>query len=78
MRNAVYFIAGILFTVLISAGTISVMTIKPATPKVVFALSCSPEIANGYVNNYVSKGYVFKSFSGSDKYGYGLLVMEKY
>ncbi len=34
MKNLFYFITGVLFITLISATTVSVMTVKPTTPKV--------------------------------------------
>jgi hypothetical protein len=81
MKNTIYFIAGILFTALISAGTISVMTVKPATPKGVIVLTTDigSSTIEADIKEYVRKGYILKSLAGNSKHGGSwIAVMEKY
>lgn len=54
-----------------------ILTVKPATPKSVFAVHCYSDDAAFYVRKYTQQGYVFKSYSGGHS-TMVLLVMEKY
>lgn len=77
MKNTIYFIAGILFTALISAGTISVMTVKPATPrKTIVVGGYDTSSLNENIKPYIQKGFIVKNISAGD--GVRIVVMEKY
>ena len=69
MRN---FILGCCFILLTAAGTASIMTVKPATPKsvVVYSGLCPGD----FIMKYHKLGYIVKPSGG----GYSLIVMEKY
>jgi hypothetical protein len=81
MKKTIYFIAGILFTALISATTVSVMTVKPDKPKitvVIITAEGSSDFRNK-IYNYIKQGYVVKSVAATSQYGYSwVAVMEKY
>jgi hypothetical protein len=84
MKNVFYFLLGIALIVLTSATTVSVMTVKPATPKSV--MTCVGDInhCSKQIRLYIQRGYVVKFISQSQgQYsGYDetrcLVVMEKY
>lgn len=73
MKNALYVILGIILITLVSATTVSVMTIKPQQPK------STVYLRNGEVyevNEWIKKGYQIKCISRSD---YNIaVVLEKY
>ena len=77
MKNTIYFIAGILFTALISTTTISVMTIKPATPQSTIVISgwTTTEL-NENIKPYIKKGFIIKNLAVGD--GARAVVLEKY
>ena len=78
MKNTIYFIAGILFTALISATTISVMKFEPAKPKSVICFNEYQEFHTVQnIKKYVSKGYILKSCNGGSNGGW-IIIMEKY
>ena len=85
MKNLFYFIAGVFFVTLISAGTVSVITVKPQTPKSTIVkpiramFGIEEEIAN-YVKAMVKQGYVVKSIAiiDDENWSKGVIVMEKY
>lgn len=85
MKNLFYFIAGVFFVTLISAGTVSVMTVKPQTPKSTIVkpiramFGIEEDIAN-YVKAMVKQGYVVKSIAiiDDESWSKGVIVMEKY
>ena len=80
MKNSILgFILGVFAVISIAAGTSSteLLTIKPAKPVSVIAVSCYCDNAEKYTRQYVAKGYIFKSYSGVNS-GFGLLVLEKY
>ena len=54
------------------------LTVKPATPKLVISKVCHNEEANNLIKKFLSKGYIFKSYTGAGASSYGILVMEKY
>ena len=59
--------------------TKEMLTVKPAQPRNVLAVACTPNTAEAYVRAYTKQGYIFKSFSaGAHLDYYGLLIMEKY
>ena len=85
MKNLFYFIAGVLFITLISATTVSVMTVKPQTPKstIVKPIRAMFGIENDiadYVKSMVKQGYVVKSIAiiDDESWSKGVIVMEKY
>jgi hypothetical protein len=81
MKKTIYFIAGILFTALISATTVSVMTVKPDKPKITVVITTAEGSSDfrNKIYNYIKQGYVVKSVAGTSQYGYSwVAVMEKY
>lgn len=82
MKN---FILGCLFILLTAAGTASIMTVKPATPKTFCTKYFSSEIDAKYVEKYIhakmKQGWILKAVEGAN---YGetrstwIVVMEKY
>lgn len=74
------FLLGILVTICIGAGVSNseLLTVKPATPKVVFTKTVYLDEAQLLINEYVSKGYILKSYNGYGVAYHGLLIMEKY
>lgn len=85
-NNLLSFLLGGFIFVSIGAGTVvSVMTIKPATPKsTVIFYSDNPEETISKTNYYLRQGYVFKSSNSilNSKYRETemetIVVMEKY
>jgi len=77
MKNLFYFIAGVLFITLISATTVSIMTVKPAIPKATIVVSgwATSELNNN-MKPYLKAGYIVKNLSAGD--GARVVVMEKY
>lgn len=82
MKNFIYFISGILFIALISATTVSVMTVKPEVPKETICFTNSYKIATSRINIYSKHGYVVKFISGIYDHSSAtekvIVVMEKY
>jgi hypothetical protein len=84
MKNLFYFLLGISLIVLTSATTVSVMTVKPATPKSIATFVGDINQCSKYIREYSQRGYVVKFMSQSQgQYsGYDetrcLVVMEKY
>lgn len=76
MKQVFYFILGVCLVVLTSATTVSVMTIKPATPKqtIVF-YEYYPQNIPKITYPYLRKGYVLKAIYGDT---FQIVVMEKY
>lgn len=81
MKNAFYFLLGLCLVVLTSATTVSVMTVKPATPKLVFVdyeqYTCN---VVSLIKHKTKEGFVLKActcYTTSNGPTY-LLVMEKY
>lgn len=77
MKNLIYFIAGVLFVTLISATTVSVMTVKPVTPKNTIVVSgwSLADLKNN-MKPYLKSGYIVKDISVGE--GCRVVVMEKY
>lgn len=78
MKNLFYFILGICLIVLTSATTVSVMTIKPATPKSVLVTYGSVYHIKRTADDYIIKGYQIKIIQDSHYANEIMLVMEKY
>lgn len=84
MKNVFYFLLGIALIVLTSATTVSVMTVKPATPKSVMTYVGNINNCSKQIRLYSQRGYVVKFMTQSQGSGYGyedtrcLVVMEKY
>jgi hypothetical protein len=84
MKQAFYFILGIALVILTSVTTVSVMTVKPATPKQfivkVFNADNYPENQAMFIQDMMKKGWILKSQSlaGKQSLLYGIVVMEKY
>ncbi len=84
MKNVTYFLLGIALVVLTSATTVSIMTVKPAKPKSVVAITGNTNKVSQKILEYSRKGYIFKfgTQSQAQYTGYGntncLVVMEKY
>ena len=84
MKNAFYFMLGIALIILTSATTVSVMTVKPATPKYFvvkeFTDADYKDVQAKYIRKMIKKGWVLKSQSlaGKQYTFYGIVVMEKY
>lgn len=76
MKHVIYLLTGILFVILTSATTVSVMTVKPAVPKEVFTYEFQ---SYGELQNVIHKkhkeGFIVKF--ATVKYS-GILIMEKY
>ncbi len=77
MKNAFYFIAGVLFITLISATTVSIMTVKPAIPiKTVAVSGWNTTELNENMKPYLKAGYIVKNVSAGDSAR--IVIMEKY
>jgi hypothetical protein len=85
MKNLFYFILGVCLITLTSATTVSIMTVKPVTPKSTVVkpiramFGIENEIAD-YVTSMVKKGYIVKSIAiiDDENWSKGVIVMEKY
>lgn len=85
MKNIFYFLLGLLLVVLTSATTVSVMTVKPETPKHYIIKSFPNEVGSDdvadFIKSNVTKGWILKSVSAAN---YGtmnscwVVVLEKY
>ncbi len=88
MKNTIYFILGICLVVLTSASTVSIMTVKPATPKYIMVKSFRPSLhlnadvkdIGNYIQENTQNGWILKSnsISVTNGYVYAIVVMEKY
>lgn len=84
MKNIFYFLLGIALIVLTSAATVSVMTVKPATPKSVTSFVGNTKQCSKHIMEYSKRGYVVKFMTQSqgsyNEYNQTrcLVVMEKY
>lgn len=79
MKNLYFLILGVVMMIAISATTVSVMTVKPATPKnvLVKVLNLSFDV-DDYVLDGYRRGYILKEIyinSQSTRY---IVVMERY
>jgi len=79
MKNLLFLLLGAFIFGIIAAGTISVMTVKPETPKSVFVgREYYAGRAIDKIKQYIKKGYVVKTISNGGKDAYVIFVMEKY
>jgi hypothetical protein len=82
MKNVSYFLLGIALVVLTSATTVSVMTVKPATPKSTICFTTKYQSVSSEIISYSTRGYSVKFISGiTDRYegqNFVTVVMEKY
>ena len=82
MKNLFYFIAGVLFVTLISATTVSIMTVKPAKPTSTICFTTNYQSVSSKIISYSKGGYSVKFISGiTDRYegqNFVTVVMEKY
>jgi len=85
MRKLFYFIAGVIFVTLISATTVSVMTVKPQKPKITlvqyFRMQEDAENIKNYISKMIKSGWQLKEVEGANDGKYAstwIVVMEKY
>jgi hypothetical protein len=80
MKNLFYFILGVIFITLISATTVSVMTVKIKKPKYTVVKIVENYEVENYIKNCIKKGYVVKSCSitADRNGGSSLVIMEQY
>ena len=85
MKKAFYFLLGISLIVLTSAGTVSVMTVKPATPKhfIVksFRIESDSEDVAKYIKVQMKQGWILKEVEGANynqEHSTWVVIMEKY
>ena len=79
-KHLISFALGALTFMCIGATIVdNIMTVKPAVPKSVFAITCEAKEAVSYIGVYTKKGYIVKSFTSGAHYDYDcVLIMEKY
>lgn len=85
MKKAFYFILGITLVILTSATTVSVMTVKPAQPKLFmvkyFTYEQNSEEIAIFIRKQMKKGWILKEVEGSNDSQYAstwVVVLEKY
>ncbi len=83
MKTITYFFGGILFMTLISATTVSLMTIKPARPQsTVIKTFRDSEIydVDDFVKGWVKRGFIVKSITLAERPSdiHCIVVLEKY
>jgi hypothetical protein len=85
MKNIFYILLGVALVILTSATTVSVMTVKPAQPKVFIVKSFTYETNSGNVHRYIKyqmkKGWILKEVEGANDGEFAstwVVVMEKY
>jgi hypothetical protein len=85
MKKAFYFILGVSLIILTSATTVSVMTVKPETPKQFiiksFIYEADSEDVAKYIKVQMKQGWILKSVEGANysrDYSCWIVVMEKY
>lgn len=80
MKNVLFFLLGLILMVGVSATTVSVMTIKPATPVTTVAFTESSTEAPAKILNYSNKGFVVVDMAGvgSGSYRQVTVVMARY
>lgn len=77
MKNTIYLILFIIGMILTSATTVTIMTVKPATPKHVKSQWFTSERdVDDYVKSNIKQGYIVKTMTMSQYSCY--VVMEKY
>jgi len=85
MKNLFYFTLGIILITLVSATTVSIMTVKPSTPKTFIVKYFYSESDAGNVSKFImgkmKEGWILKQVSGTNDgeyYSTWIVVMEKY
>jgi hypothetical protein len=84
-NNIAFFLLGIFLIILTSATTVSVMTVKSATPKYFIVESFKAETNSGnvalFINDKMRQGWILKSVEGanwSTNQSTWIVVLEKY
>ena len=85
MKQAFYFILGIALVILTSATTVSVMTVKPAQPKLfmvkTFIYKQDSKEIGIFIKEQMKKGWILKEVEGANDGQYAstwVVVVEKY
>ena len=84
LKNLFYVLLGISIIILTSATTVSVMTVKPATPKSIMTYTGNTNQCSQKIIEFSKKGYIMKFGTQSQgqyngyTYTTCLIVMEKY
>lgn len=82
MKNLFYLILGIVLVTLVSATTVSIMTVKPAKPISTTCFTGYGEGVKSQILNYASQGYILKQIEANGhtqaQFTYYVVVMEKY
>lgn len=82
MKQLLTFLLGGLVFICLAAGTTSIMTVKPATPKSVFVKYYEDDYDGcvSDIKSYSSKGFVVSKLErlGGEMMGRFILTMEKY
>lgn len=85
MKQAFYFMLGIALVILTSAGTVSVMTVKPAQPKLfmvkTFIYKQDSKEIGIFIKEQMKKGWILKEVEGANDGQYAstwVVVLEKY
>lgn len=85
MKNAFYILLGIAIIILTSATTVSVMTVKPAVPKLFmvkdFTYESNSVNVASYIRDQMKKGWILKEVEGANNGEYAstwIVVMERY
>lgn len=77
MKHLFYLVLGVFIVILTSATTISVMTVKPATPKATIIVGgWTTSELNENIKPWIKKGYVAKDLTAGD--GGRFVILEKY
>lgn len=79
MKNILHFLLGILVIIGVSATTVTVMTVKPANPKMVLIKSFTyvSETEN-FIKDGYKRGYILKGMYNNGTTRDVSVVMEKY
>lgn len=79
MRNNItLFLLGIFLVILTSATTVSIMTVKPAIPKVLLISNVRVKYLNSFIIENTKKGYVLKNAFPNENNIWYVVIMEKY
>jgi hypothetical protein len=85
MKQIFYFILGIALVILTSTTTVSVMTVKPAPPKLFtvksFGYESDSDNVASYIKDQIKKGWILKEVEGANDGQFAstwVVVMEKY
>ena len=76
MKNFFYLILAVSLVVLTSVTTVSITTVKPATPKSVVVYYGVNHGNKEFIRKYSKMGYIVKTTHGNN--GWSTIVMEKY